>query len=85
MNHSQGMKTTIQEETVEVLRFSLQMAERTDGTFDPTVLPVITAWGFISRDYHVPSKEELEELLRQVDYTKVILEENSVSLPKGCS
>lgn len=83
VNHSQGMKTTIQEETVEVLRFALQMAERTDGTVDPTVLPVITAWGFISRDYHVPSQEELEELLRQVDYTKVILEENSVSLPEG--
>ena len=71
INQNGEMETVVHEETAEILRFALKMAERTDGVIDPTISPVISAWGFISREYHVPSEEEIEELLRLVDYHKV--------------
>lgn len=82
INQNGEMETVVHEETAEILRFALKMAERTDGVIDPTISPVISAWGFISREYHVPSEEEIEELLRLVDYHKVKLDGNRVSLPE---
>lgn len=83
VNHSGGAPTEISGETVEVLAFALDMAERTDGALEPTISPVVTAWGFISGDYRVPGGEELTDLLRYVDYKKVTLEGNLAALPDG--
>lgn len=83
VNHNGGAPTEISGETAEVLSFALEMAKRTDGALDPTVSPLITAWGFISGDYRIPDEDELKNLLSYIDYKKVILEENSVTLPEG--
>lgn len=83
VNHSGGRPTSISRETGEVLAFALNMAGETEGALEPTVFPIVTAWGFISGDYRIPDKEELEGLLQYVDYKKVCLEENQVTLPEG--
>ena len=83
VNHSGGRPTSISRETGEVLAFALNMAGETEGALDPTVFPIVTAWGFISGDYRIHDKEELEGLLQYVDYKKVCLEENQVTLPEG--
>lgn len=83
VNHSSGMPVAINRETAEVLSFALDMAEQTNGALDPTVSPLITAWGFISGEYSIPAEDEVKNLLPYIDYRKVILEENSVTLPDG--
>ena len=83
MNQSNGMPTEVSRETAEVLRFALDMAGKTDGALDPTISPIITTWGFISGKYHIPSENELKDLLQIVDYQKVSLQENIVTLPAG--
>lgn len=83
VNHSGGAPTEISGETAEVLAFALDMAGRTDGALEPTISPVVTAWGFISGDYRIPGGEELTDLLRYVDYKKVTLEGNLAALPDG--
>ena len=82
-NHSGGKTAEIDGETAEILTFALDMAERTDGALEPTISPIITAWGFISGDYRIPDREELDNLLQYVDYREVTLEENQVMLPEG--
>ncbi len=62
-------------ETAALLRFSLEMAERTDGTLDPTIYPVLTAWGFTTDEKRVPSGEEIAGALERVGYEKVIPED----------
>ena len=74
VNHSGGRPTSISRETEEVLAFALNMAGETEGALEPTVSPIVTAWGFISGNYHIPDKRELEGLLQYVDYKKVSLE-----------
>lgn len=83
VNESCGTPIEITGDTVEILRFTLDMANQTNGALNPTIFPVITAWGFISGEYHIPSENALTDLLRYTDYEKVILEENSVTLPEG--
>lgn len=48
----------------------MEIAEMTDGAFDPTVYPLMKAWGFYSGDYHVPDDSELADLLAGVGYEK---------------
>lgn len=74
---------TISPETEELLRFTLEIAEQTGGALDPTIYPLVDAWGFVSGEYHVPAEQELMELLEYTGYEKVSLQENAVSLPAG--
>lgn len=83
LNHNGGIPTEIHEETAEILRFALDMANQTKGALEPTISPVVTAWGFISGECHIPTEDELTDLLHNVGYGKVLLEENFVTLPDG--
>lgn len=83
VNQSSGIPTEIHEETAEILQFTLDMADQTNGALNPAISPVVTAWGFISGEYRIPAEDELTDLLQSTDYEKVYLEENIVTLPDG--
>lgn len=61
VNQSSGTRTEVSEETTEILQFALDMAEQTNGSLEPTISPVVTAWGFISGEYHIPTEDELTD------------------------
>lgn len=48
-----------------------------EGSFDPTVYPLMRIWGFRKKEGRLPAAEELEEILPLVDFTKVVLDESS--------
>lgn len=50
---------------------ALSISEATDGAFDPTIYPLVGAWGFYSRNYRVPDDEELEALVETIGWEKV--------------
>lgn len=81
-NHSNGQSVPLSPETEELLRFTLAMAQQTDGALDPTIYPLVNAWGFISQEYRVPTEQEIEKLLPLTGYEKVILENHTVTLPE---
>ena len=83
VNHSNGAPISVSEETVELLSFALQMAEETDGTLEPTIYPVLTAWGFTTEENRVPSDTEIGELLQNVGYERIRLEDMTVQLDSG--
>lgn len=83
INHADGEPVTVSDETAELLRFSLEMAEQTDGALDITIYPVLTAWGFTTGSYQIPSEELLAEKMQLVGYEKVSLTDNTVSLLPG--
>ena len=74
---------TADEATADVLEQSLRLCKSTGGALDVTVFPIVEAWGFISKDYRIPSKEQLKTLLALTDYRAVRLNGNEVTLPKG--
>ncbi len=75
-----GEQIAVSPETAELLRFSLEIAEKTEGALDPTIYPVLTAWGFTLDENRVPDKSELAALLERVDYRNIRIDGDTVSL-----
>lgn len=82
-NHSHGRPVPLSTETENLLRFALEMSGQTQGALDPTIYPLVSAWGFIDQEYRIPSDEEIQELLSLTGYEKVALENHAVTLPEG--
>lgn len=83
VNHSGGQPVTVSDDTAQILQFALHMAEETDGALEPTIYPVLTAWGFTTDENRVPGEEELKSLLEKTGYEKVELDGNVITLPQG--
>lgn len=73
----------VSEDTAVILREAMEIYERTEGLFDVTIYPLMELWGFTTREYHVPTEEELEDTLRLVDGARVRLEGENVVLGEG--
>lgn len=82
-NHSGGAAVSVSADTEELLRFALDMAGETSGALEPTIYPVLTAWGFTTDSYQIPAQEELDRLLKLVDYEAITLTDNTVTVPDG--
>ena len=71
----------------KLIETALAISEATDGAFDPTLAPVLDAWGFTKDLRCVPSADELAALLAHTGRDKVTLEETadgySVALSDG--
>ena len=78
VNHSDGQPVSVSEETAALLSFTLQMAEETDGALEPTIYPVLTAWGFTTDENRIPSDAEITELLKNVGYERIQLKNTTV-------
>ncbi len=46
-------------ETLQLIRRSRELTEKTDGAFDPTCLPLIKVWASAGKEGRVPSETEL--------------------------
>jgi thiamine biosynthesis lipoprotein len=83
INEAQGQPVPVSADTGELLAYGKVMAKQTDGALDPTIYPLVRAWGFTTDQYQVPGQAQLQELLEHVDYTKLQLTEDTVTLPAG--
>lgn len=73
----------IPEHAFNVVRLSLELAERTNGAFDPTLSPVIELWGFgTDRSEGVPGEGSIQAALGKVGYQKLVLESENRTLLK---
>lgn len=82
-NHSGGVPVPLSEESAAIVAFALEMAESTGGALDPTIYPLLTAWGFTTESKQVPSAEQIAERLARVDYSKIRLDGARLSVPEG--
>lgn len=61
----------------------LSLCGRTGGALDPTVYPIVRAWGFTTGEHRVPAEEELAALLPSVGYAGVTVDGTRVTLLAG--
>ena len=80
-NHNYGLPKTINKENSELICFALEMAKKTNGALEPTIYPVLTAWGFTADNKRVPHAEEITELLKNVDYSRIELNGAELTVP----
>ncbi len=81
INHSGGQTVEISPETAELLEFSQNMHKRTNGALDISLYPVLTAWGFTTDEYRIPSDNEIADLLENTGVEKISLDNQSVHIP----
>lgn len=80
INH--GSTVELSSDTKNVISFALDMANATNGALEPTIYPVLKAWGFTTNNYRIPESDEISRLLRNVGYERVNITDNSLSLPQ---
>lgn len=73
LNHSNQTEQSFSNHTVFLLDYSIKIAQKTDGAFNPCLFPIITEWGFTTDDYKVPNQQKIDELLQYTDYSKIII------------
>lgn len=83
INHSGGKTVTVDSSTAKLISSALEYSRLSDGVFDVTILPVKNMWDFGGGSDSVPSQESLKKVLKHVDYTKVSVDGNKVTLPDG--
>jgi thiamine biosynthesis lipoprotein len=65
---------TVSEDLFKVLVKAREISELTDGSFDVTIRPLADLWGFIWKEYRLPTTDELASTLPKVDYRLVQLD-----------
>ncbi|MCM1165376.1 MAG: FAD:protein FMN transferase [Lachnospiraceae bacterium] len=80
---NRGGAVAVSPETAELVSFALEIAEKTGGALDPTIYPVLRAWGFTTDENRVPSPEELSALLKNVGYERVTVDGSTITLAEG--
>lgn len=76
---------TVSADTAAMIREALTLYSETDGAFDLTVYPLMELWGFVSKEYHVPTAEELAETMTRIGAERVVLDDKTglVTLDEG--
>ncbi|MCF7944064.1 MAG: FAD:protein FMN transferase [Spirochaetia bacterium] len=67
---------SVSEDTFSVLKEAVHISKISDASFDPTIGPVVQAWGIGSDNARIPSESELDKLLPLVDYKNILFEDN---------
>lgn len=81
INQAAGEKAVeVDEETFAVIKHALSIAEQSEGKFDVTIGAVTNLWQIGSEDARKPSDEEIEEALELIDYRKVTLDEEKLTV-----
>lgn len=62
----------------EVLQLSFTIYKATDGAFDPTVAPLVNAWGFGFKSGQMPDSTQIDSLLALVGLSHIHLEGNKL-------
>ena len=83
LNGADGESVAVGEEVCGLLAAAESYARSTDGAFDITIAPVVSAWGFTEEENRVPSQSELEALLPLVGPEHVTLAGDAAALTPG--
>jgi len=81
LNSSTGM-VSVSWDTQWALQESVQYAEITGGTFDPTIAPLVRTWGFSggSKPTELPPDDLIKEVLSETGYKHLTFEVPSVGV-----
>jgi thiamine biosynthesis lipoprotein len=70
----------VSEETIRLLKQSVEVSQKTDGLFDVTIGPVKDLWGFSETSPRVPAPSEIRLLLSRVNYRDILFDDGAVKL-----
>lgn len=74
----------VSEQTIAIIEKAKEIQKLTNDAFDITISPVVKAWGFTTRKFRVPARDEITKLLSFInsDWITINKEEHTVFLEK---
>ena len=64
-------------DTYSVIQKAVQYSKLTQGAFDATIEPIVKLWGIGTDTERVPSKSEIDEKLKLVDYNDILIDDKN--------
>lgn len=83
INHSKGEYTQVSDDTVMLVRKSIEFSEASVGYFDITIAPVKELWDFKAENPSVPGEDSINRELAKVDYRNIEVEGNRIRMKNG--
>jgi thiamine biosynthesis lipoprotein len=71
---------SVNEDTFYILKAAIKYAQLTDGAFDPSIGPLVALWGIGTEAAHIPTKAQIEEAVKLVDYSKIEMDSQNKSV-----
>lgn len=73
---SEGKTIAVSDETLEVIKKSIEFSELSEGSFDITISPILQLWGFgKGSKKRIPTRDEIDERLPLVNFHNIIIDE----------
>lgn len=82
INGSGGKGAEVSEETAELIGYAGEMCEKSGGSLDITMYPIVREWGFTTGEYKIPDSSTLTALLSKVDYKSIKIDGNYIAVPQ---
>ena len=73
----------LSEDMSVIFGHSMEIYEKTGGLFDVTIYPLMRLWGFPTQEYHVPTEQELAEVLPLVNSSLIKYDGSTMQLEDG--
>ena len=71
---------TVSKDTYFVVKKAVEYSKILEGTFDPTIRPLVKLWNIGADQEVIPQKEQIEETLKLVNCEDVILDESNFTI-----
>lgn len=86
LNAADGTPLQMDHEAYSLISRARDLGAATGSAFDITIAPVVSAWGFTTSSYQVPSQSTLDELLTHVGLDKIELDPgDTITLKDGAT
>jgi len=80
INVSNGEMTTVQPETIDIMKIAINYAKESDMTVDPSVGTLTSLWNILDDDFTIPTEKEINKALESVDYKNIRIDESNNSI-----
>ena len=71
---------TVSKDTYFVVKKAVEYSKILEGTFDPTIRPLVKLWNIGTKEESIPEESQIEEALKFINYKDVILDESNNSI-----
>ena len=78
LNENAGIKTVkLSETSYDIIKKGIHYSQISQGGYDVTIGPLVKLWSIGLPEAKVPNKDEIEETIKNIDYSKVIMNDET--------
>jgi len=80
VNKNPGKPVKVSEDTLDMVKKSLEFSSLSEGLFDITVGPLVDLWDINGENPHIPTQSEIDSILNRIDYRKISVDSENITL-----